>query len=128
MKKYLALFAALAVAPFFQSCVAPSGYHGSVSASSYGGGHHATGLIRTSHSRWGYSPFYRSYYDYSLGRYYNISTGRYYSSLPRRYSKPFYPSNYKRGTALKLLTEPELDSEQKHDLANSEEPNSQRSR
>ncbi|GHC55199.1 hypothetical protein [Roseibacillus persicicus] len=99
MKKYFALLLALAALPLFQSCVSP-GYYGSSysSASSYGS---SVGIISTSHSRWGYDPYYRSYYDYSLGQYYDLNRGRYYTSLPTRYNSPYYPSYYRRGSTLR---------------------------
>ena len=99
MKKLLPLLLAIAALPLFQSCVGP-GYNASGygSASNYGA---SVGIIATSHSRWGYDPYYRSYYDFSLGQYYNLNSRRYYTSLPRRYSSPYYPSSFRRGTTLR---------------------------
>lgn len=100
MKKFLPLLFALIALPLLQSCVGPGNYgSGYSSANNYSS---SVGIIATSHSRWGYNPYYRSYYDYSLGQYYNLNSGRYYSSLPRRYSSPYYPSNYRRGSTLSV--------------------------
>ncbi|MBK1834138.1 hypothetical protein [Roseibacillus ishigakijimensis] len=107
MKAFLPILAALLALPLLSSCVAPTGYGVTYSTGSYGGYNSygsSVGIISTSHSRWGYDPYYRSYYDYSLGKYYNLGSGRYYSTLPRRYSTPYYPSHYRRGTALRCPT------------------------
>ena len=99
MKKFLPLLFAIVALPLFQSCVGPGNYGSSYgTATNYGS---SVGIISTSHSRWGYDPYYRSYYDYSLGQYYDLNRGRYYTTLPRRYSSPFYPSYYSRGSTLR---------------------------
>lgn len=102
MKKYFAILLSLAALPLFQSCVGPGYYSsGYGSATSYDT---SVGIIATSHSRWGYDPFYRSYYDYSLGQYYDLNRGRYYTTLPTRYSSPYYPTYYSRGSVLRCPT------------------------
>lgn len=99
MKKTLLILAAAAVLPLFQSCVAPNGFVG-------GGGFanrnfvSSMGIIATSNPRWGYDPFCRSYYDFSLGQYYNLSAGRYFNTIPRRFNSPLFPSFYNRGSVL----------------------------
>ena len=102
MKRFLPLLLAVLALPLFQSCVGP-GYSGASygAATNYGS---SAGIISTSDSRWGYDPYYRSYYDYSLGQYYNLNSNRYYTTLPRRYSTAFYPSNYRRGSTLRAST------------------------
>lgn len=99
MKKFLPLLLVLAALPLFQSCVAPNSYGVSYgTATNFGS---SVGLIATSHSRWGYDPFTRAYYDYSLGQYYDLNRGRYFTTLPRRFSTPFFPSYYTRGSILR---------------------------
>lgn len=58
------------------------------------------GLIHTSHDRWGYDPYRRSYYDHSIGKYYNLGTHSYHVKAPRRYHSPRYPRHYRRGSVL----------------------------
>ena len=95
MKKLLSLLLGSLALCLLASCVAPGGYNTyGVNAGIAPNYQTSAGIIATSNSRWGWDPYYRSYYDFSLGQYYNTSRRRYYSSLPTRYSSPFYPVGY----------------------------------
>lgn len=99
MKKLLFLLSIGALA-LLQSCVGPGYYSGGHSSgASFGSG---VGIIATSHSRWGYNPYYRAYFDRSLGRYYDVHRGRYFTSTPRRFNTPFYPRGYRSGQKVQL--------------------------
>lgn len=99
MKKFLLVLATATVLPLLQSCVTSNGFGG-------GGGFSnrsfvsSVGIIGTSHPRWGYDPFCRSYYDFSLGQYYNLGAGSYFNTIPRRFNTPLYPNFYNRGSVL----------------------------